>query len=154
VALVKYLKLENIHAHCRIETKEALLDYLSWLGSASGIPVPQKELKKKLLEREMTMSTGIGNGVGIPHSLIPGIDGLQAFVITLQDPIPYESIDEQPVFVVVGLFGSPSSPKLSLRTLATLGRIFRDTGFIQSLWKAKDPETIYQMLSDKEHQKY
>ncbi len=154
MALVKHLKIENIHTRCRIKTKEALLDYLAWLAAASGIPVPQEELKNNLLEREKTMSTGIGNGVCIPHSLVPGIDGLQAFVITLQDPIPYDSIDEKPVFVVVGLFGNPAGPKLSLRTLATLGRIFRDAEFVSSLWEAQDPEEIYQMLSDKEHQKY
>ncbi len=154
MALVKHLKIENIHARCRIETKEALLDYLAWLAAASGIPVPQKELKNKLLEREKTMSTGIGNGVCIPHSLVSGIDGLQAFVITLQEPIQYDSIDGEPVLVVVGLFGTPAGPKLSLRTLATLGRIFRDTEFAQVLWEAREPETIYQLLSDKEHEKY
>ena len=149
----RYLKPENIRIHCPLQSKEALLEFLSVMAAESGLEIPQKTLQKNLLERERTMSTGIGNAVGVPHTLVDGIQGLHAFVITLKDPIPYESIDRKPVCVVFGLFGTPDSPNLSLGALATLGRILRDPAFVQSLWHAGNREEIYRLLSEKEEKK-
>ena len=119
----------------------------------SGIGLDQAVLKMKLIERERTMSTGIGNGVGVPHTLVEGVQGLHAFVLTLQDPIPFDSVDRKPVVVVIGLFGDPERPNLSLGALATLGRVLRDESFIDSLWKARDSEDVFRLFEDKELKK-
>lgn len=153
MAFVRYLKPENIQIHCPLQTKEALLEFLSVMAAESGIEVSQKTLQDKLLEREQTMSTGIGNAVGVPHTLVDGIQDLHAFVITLKDPIPYESIDRKPVCVVFGLFGTPDRPNVSLGALATLGRILRDESFVHALWRAKNREEIFRLLSEKETKK-
>ncbi len=119
----------------------------------SGIGIPQETLREKLFEREQTMSTGIGNAVGVPHTLVEGIQGLHAYVVTLEEPIPFDAVDREPVIVVIGLFGDPDTPNLSLGALATLGRILRDERFVQSLWKARTKEEVYRLLSEKEEKK-
>jgi mannitol/fructose-specific phosphotransferase system IIA component (Ntr-type) len=119
----------------------------------SGIGIPQETLREKLFEREQTMSTGIGNAVGVPHTLVEGITGLHAYVVTLEKPISFDAVDSEPVVVVIGLFGDPETPNLSLGALATLGRILRDERFVQSLWKAPTKEEVYRLLSEKEQKK-
>jgi nitrogen PTS system EIIA component len=153
LALVRYLNPENIHIHCPLETKDAVLERLSRIAVQSGLGLPEKKLRKGVVERERTMSTGIGNAVGVPHALVEGIEGLHAYVITLEKPIPFDSVDGKPVTVVIGLFGDPGVPSLSLGALATLGRMVRDEGFVQSLWKALTREEVYRLLSEREEKK-
>lgn len=153
MAFVKYLSIENIRVRCQIATKEALFDFLAVVAAESDLPVSQTVLREKLFERELTMSTGIGNGVCVPHTMLEGVEGLHAFVITLKEAIPFESVDNKPVNVVIGLFGNPDSPHSSLGALATLGRMLRDEGFVRSLGKAQTPADIFNLLSEKEQNK-
>ncbi len=150
LALVRYLNPEHIYLRCPLETKEEVLEWLSMVVSESGIGIPRETLRDKLFERELTMSTGIGNAVCVPHTLLEGIQGLHAYVATLERPVPFESVDQKPVLVVIGLFGDSDRPNLSLGALATLGRILRDERFVQSLWKARSKEEVYRLLSDRE----
>jgi PTS system nitrogen regulatory IIA component len=153
LGLVRYLNPENVYIHCPLETKEAVLEWLSLVAAESGLGIPQETLREMLFEREQTMSTGIGNAVGVPHTLVEGISGLHAYVITLKEPIPFDSVDRRPVSVVIGLFGDPERPNLSLGALATLGRILRDERFVHSLWRARTKEEVYRLLSEKEQKK-
>ena len=153
MALLRYLKPEHIYIRCPLETKDGVLDWLSMVVAKSGIGVAQETLREGLFEREQTMSTGIGNAVGVPHTLVEGIQGLHAYVITLKEPIPFDAVDGKPVVVIIGLFGDPDTPNLSLGALATLGRILRDERFVQSLWKARTKEEVYRLLSEKEAKK-
>jgi mannitol/fructose-specific phosphotransferase system IIA component (Ntr-type) len=153
LALIRHLNPENIYIHCPLETKEAVLKWLSLIAAESGLGIPQETLREMLFEREQTLSTGIGNGVGVPHTLVEGISGLHAYVITLKEPISFDSVDRKPVSVVIGLFGNPARPSLSLGALATLGRILRDERFVDSLWKARTKEEVYRLLSEKEQKK-
>ena len=153
MALVRYLKPENIYIRCPLETKDAVLEWLSMVVAESGIGIPRETLREKLFEREQTMSTGIGNAVGVPHTLVEGIKGLHAYVLTLEEPIPFDAVDRKPVVVVIGLFGDPDTPNLSLGALATLGRILRDEHFVKSLWKAGSKEEVYRLLCEKEEKK-
>ena len=123
------------------------------LAAESGLGISKSILKEKLIEREKTMSTGVGNNVGVPHAMVEGIKGLHAFVVTLASPIPYDALDKKPVNVVIGLFGEPDRPQLSLATLATLGRMLRDKKFVHSLWAAQNPTEVYRLLKDKEEKK-
>jgi PTS system nitrogen regulatory IIA component len=153
LALLRYLKPEHIYIQCPLETKDGVLDWLSMVVAESGIGIPQETLREELFEREQTMSTGIGNAVGVPHTLVEGIQGLHAYVVTLKEPVPFDAVDSKPVVVIIGLFGDPDTPNLSLGALATLGRILRDERFVQSLWKARTKEEVYRLLSEKETKK-
>ncbi len=153
MALVRYLKPDNIYIRCPLDSKDGVLEWLSLVVAESGIGIPQETLREKLFEREQTMSTGIGNAGGVPHTLVEGIQGLHAYVVTLEEPIPFDAVDRKPVVVVIGLFGDPDTPNLSLGALATLGRILRDERFVQSLWKARTKEEVYRLLSEKEENK-
>jgi PTS system nitrogen regulatory IIA component len=153
LALLRYLKPEHIYIRCPLETKDEVLDWLSMVVAESGIGIAQETLRQNLFEREQTMSTGIGNAVGVPHTLVEGIQGLHAYVVTLDRPIPFDAVDGKPVMVVIGLFGDPQTPNLSLGALATLGRILRDERFVQSLWKAHTKEEAYRLLSEREEKK-
>jgi PTS system nitrogen regulatory IIA component len=151
--LLRYLKPEHIYIRCPLDTKDGVLDWLSMVVAESGIGIAQEKLRENLFEREQTMSTGIGNAVGVPHTLVEGIKGLHAYVITLEQPIPFDAVDGKPVTVVIGLFGDLETPNLSLGALATLGRILRDERFVLSLWEAHTKEEVYRLLAEREEKK-
>ena len=153
MAFVPFLKKENIRIHASAKNKEDLLELLARFAAESDLGVSQEVLLRKLREREQTMSTGIGNAVGVPHTMLEGIPELQAFLITLKDPIPFNAVDEKPVCVVIGIFSDPQRPGTSLSALATLGRMLRDERFVRSLWEAGTREDLYRLLEEKEANK-
>jgi len=153
LAFIRFLKREHVRVQVEAKSKDDLLAVLSSLAGESGLGGGREVLYRKLLERERTMSTGIGNGVAVPHTLLEGIQELQAWVLTLRQPIAFDAVDGQPVAVVFGLFGDPAHPDVSLGTLATLGRILRDEPFVRSLREAKDRDEVYRLLEEKEVQK-
>jgi len=150
LAFFPFLNQENIRIHASVKNKEELLEYLSRLAADSDLGISQEIFLRNLREREQTMSTGIGNAVGVPHTLLEGIPELHAFIITLKDPIPFDAVDGKPVGVIIGMFGNPARPDKSLSALATLGRMLRDKHFVQSLWNAQTGEEVYRLLEEKE----
>jgi len=108
---------------------QAVVNHLAFLSSDS-----RQELFKKLVAREKLLSTGIGNGIAIPHPREPLSSPPDAPVITtcfLKTPIDYNAIDDQPVFVLFLLI-SPTV-KMHLHMLSRLSYCIRDQNFVDFL---------------------
>lgn len=127
-------------------------DVASVLGSAAGL-IPnlsrnaQEHLQAKLLEREDLASTGIGKGVAIPHprSPLPELPGV-SLVSTcfLEQPIPYDAIDDQPVFVLFILLCP--AVKHHLHLLSRLSFCVRDDAFVEFLKSGPDAAGFYSQI--------
>jgi len=153
VGLIEHLDADRIHLGLDVANKDDLFSALAELAHNQGVGASSKLVERKLREREDTMSTGIGGGVGIPHALMEGLDSLQAFLVILDHPIPYDSIDGVDVSLIVLLFGNPDDPGTSLRALAVLGRIMRDPGFVEALVHADRPEAVLDMVKAREERR-
>ncbi|MEZ4603743.1 MAG: PTS sugar transporter subunit IIA [Desulfobacterales bacterium] len=83
--------------------KSSVLKYIATACARNGLVSSPEILHKGLLQREQTMSTGVGNGIGFPHTANPEAREAGVVLIRLATPIAFESLDNQPVDIVLGM---------------------------------------------------
>jgi len=119
--------------------REALVELVSVLEAAHGFN-SQGEILDRVLRREAMMTTGIGNGLAIPHGKARSIDRMAAAVAVVPEGIEFESEDHQPVYLIV-LFVSPEhATTLHVRALANLSRLLKEESVRTTLREAKSPD--------------
>jgi len=121
-------------------------DVLREMAAALAKVEPQIEadrLLEVLLEREALQSTGIGEGVAIPHGKLPGLDRLVASFARSPEGVEFESIDGQPTYHFFLLVVPEHSGGQYLKALARISRFFRDAAFRQRL---SDAETLQEVI--------
>lgn len=99
-----------------------------------------------LLEREKLGSTGIGNGVAIPHGKLPTLSEIVTAFGRSVPGIPFDSQDNKNAHLFFVLLAPENAASLHLKALARLSRLLKDNHFRQRLLEAKDEEEIYQAI--------
>lgn len=101
-----------------------------------------------LFAREKLGSTGLGQGVAIPHGRVKKLrDGIAAFIKT-QHPIPFDSPDSQPVNLIFVLLVPERATDVHLQLLAELAQMFSNKSFREQLQQTDDPAVIHQLFTD------
>ncbi|HEX7488077.1 MAG TPA: PTS sugar transporter subunit IIA [Anaeromyxobacteraceae bacterium] len=108
--------------------------------------VDPQRLLETLLEREKLGSTGIGDGVAIPHGKVPGLPGLMASFGRSRAGIDFKAIDGKPTHLFFTLFAPENSAGAHLKALARISRIFKNPAFRESILKAPDAAEIYRLI--------
>ena len=101
-----------------------------------------------LLKREELGSTGVGRGVATPHARIEGLDRMRGVFVRLETPVPFDSLDDQPVDLLFALL-APAEPEAAtqhLRTLAKVSRILRQGDVREQLRHAGSVDAIHALL--------
>jgi PTS system nitrogen regulatory IIA component len=101
----------------------------------------------KLFIRERLGSTGLGQGVAIPHSRITGLTEAAGAFIRLATPIPFDAADGRPVNLVFVLLVPAEANDTHLQLLSELARMFSDRAFREQLFAAPDAEALYALLT-------
>jgi fructose PTS system EIIBC or EIIC component len=112
-----------------------------------GDPADRALLKAALLAREAAGSTGIGNGVAIPHARSPKISAPLLAAGLARRPIDFKSADGKPVFLVFLLAVPDAAPSSHLKVLAGLSRLASDKKLLPLLKKAAYPDEFYNLLA-------
>lgn len=123
---------------------EALRALSRLLGGA--VAAPEEEVLTLLLEREQLQSTGIGDGVAIPHSALEHADAQAAALLLFPKGIDFDAIDGRPVHIVFGVVGPKRATGEHLRTLARISRLLRDAATRQELANVQSAEAAYQLI--------
>lgn len=97
--------------------------------------------------REMLGSTGLGNGIAIPHGKFVGLPGVAAVFARLDPPIDFEAVDDQPVDLVVMLLAPIGAGADHLKALARIARILRTDTVVARLRRSSDAREIYEILT-------
>jgi PTS system nitrogen regulatory IIA component len=126
--------------------KHALLE-LAALAEAFT-DVPQRLILDRLIEREKLGSTGIGNGVAIPHAKFAEIARPWGFFARLENPIDFAAIDEQPVDLMFLLLTPAGAGAEHLKVLARISRLLRHQSACEKLRGALDAAAIYTILTE------
>ena len=105
---------------------------------------------KAILKRELLGSTGIGRGVAIPHAKQAGIDRLIGTLAISKAGVPFDSLDGEPVFVLVMLISPQDRPGDHLRALENVSRCLRDDSFVKALRQAQTRDDIWKILGEQE----
>src|ERR1700722_11071511 len=100
-----------------------------------------------LLQREKLGSTGVGNGIAIPHGKLPKLEKLFGLFARLERPIDFEAMDGQPVDLVLLLLAPEGASADHLKALARISRLLRDHHVAKKLRASRDAQAIYSVLA-------
>ena len=130
----------------RVPKKDKLLKELAH-RAAMQVHVPEAEIVAELLKREELGSTGMGNGVAIPHARFQLLTKPFGIFARLKQPIDFQAIDGQPVDIVFVLLLPTVSEGEQLGALACVARKLRESGELAKLRKAKNASELHAALT-------
>src|SRR5919109_647527 len=107
-------------------------------------------LTEVLLEREKLGSTGIGEGVAIPHGKLGGVPGLLAAFGRKRAGVDFAAIDGKPTYLFFVLFAPDNSAGLHLKALARISRLFKQPQFRQAILGAEGGAGIFRLISEED----
>ena len=128
-------------------------EVLEQLSSRLAEAVPDLEaerLLEVLLERENLQSTGIGDGVAIPHGKMPGLSHLVASFARSREGVDFESIDGQNTHLFFLLVVPEHSGGQHLKALARISRFFRDASFRKALAEAESLDEVFRAIEEED----
>ncbi len=131
-------------------TKTDILAELAGSLSATESALDRDGLLTVLCEREALQSTGIGEGVAIPHGKVQGLDRLVATFARSKGGVDFESIDGQPTQLFFLLVVPEQSGGQHLKALARISRFFRDASFREKLLSATDLDEIFRAIEEED----
>lgn len=103
-----------------------------------------------LLDRERLGSTGVGEGVAIPHGKMPDMEGLVACFGRSSRGVPFEAVDDRPVFLFFLLFAPENSAGVHLKALAKISRLLKRPSVREELMCATGRDDVYAILTQEE----
>ena len=114
---------------------------------ANGLDVAVRDIVSAAVERERLGSTGVGNGVALPHARIDGIDQVMVGFARLTDPLDFDSVDNRPVDLVAFLLAPSDAAGAHLRALARVSRQLRREEKRAKLRAAPDAQSLFTLLT-------
>ncbi|MCR9070664.1 MAG: PTS IIA-like nitrogen regulatory protein PtsN [Alphaproteobacteria bacterium] len=140
------ISTDGIIPNLRVTSKKQLLQELARKASAlTG--VESREVFEVLLERERLGTTGVGHGIAIPHGKLPTLDKLYVVFARLDKPVDFDSIDDEPVDLVVLLLAPEAAGADHLKALARVSRLLRDRTVCTKLRGCESTDAIYALFS-------
>lgn len=141
---------DAILADLQVESKAGAIRAMVESLKNSGAIKPEDEssIVDAVLKREELGSTGIGNGVAVPHTKHPSVDKLIATVALAKSGIDFASLDGEDVFILFLLVSPPDRPGDHLRGLENISRHLRNQNFCSFLKQAKTGEEVVELLNE------
>jgi mannitol/fructose-specific phosphotransferase system IIA component (Ntr-type) len=150
--LSEILKPENIKIPLEAKTKnEAIAELVSLLAANGEVKEPKKVLDS-VLDREATRTTGIGNGLAIPHGKCNGTDHLVMAIGKPATPIDFQAIDGRPVNIIWLLNSPPDKTGPHIHALARISRLMTIEKFRLALTTAKTGQEMWDIIAEQESQ--
>lgn len=131
----------------RTNSKKQLLQLLAE-KAASITGIPEREIFDTILQRERLGSTGVGNGIAIPHGKLAAVRRITGVFARLETPVDFEALDDQPVDLVFLLLAPEGAGADHLKALSRIARVLRDGDVVNKIRGTTDAAAIHAMLSD------
>ncbi len=129
--------------------KAAVLQILAAM-LASGAQVEPDAVERVLLEREQLHSTGIGEGVAIPHGALPQLETQYAGLLIVPEGLDFAAIDGHKVNILFAVIGPKRATGEHLKTLARVSRLLRNRAFRDRIVAASGPDEVYSLIATEE----
>ncbi len=137
----------SIVANLHVTSKKQALQELA-KRAAELTAHPEQAIFEVLIERERLGTTGVGNGIAIPHGKLPDLDRLYSLFARLETPIDFDAIDEQPVDLICVLLAPETAGADHLKALARVSRLLRDRAVCEKLRGTDGAEEIHALLTE------
>ena len=148
--LTDILRPQNIKIPLKAANKtEAITELVDVLAQSGDVSDPKRVLES-VLERESTRTTGIGNGLAIPHGKTTGTNDLVMAIGRCETPVDFQSIDGRPVSLIWLLSSPPDKTGPHIHALARISRLMTIDKFRQALLAAKDPQEMFDTIVKQE----
>lgn len=146
--LKDFLTIERVIPELAASSKKEILAELSRELRESDPEEFRQKILEALEERECLGSTGVGEGVAIPHAKIFGLDSIRIVFGRSPRGVDFDSIDQAPVFLFFCLIAPEQSQGLHLKLLARISRILQDPIRRRKLMVARDREELFRLLTE------
>lgn len=147
MSLIDLLTPAAVIAPLKAGNKKHALQELA-LHAAQITSLPEREIFETLLQRERLGSTGIGDGIAIPHGRSSGINRLCGLFARFDKPIDFEALDGQPVDIAFVLLAPEGAGADHLKALARVARALRNGSIMTRVRSAYDASAIYAILTE------
>ena len=136
---------DAVLAGLKAQSKKLLLQELA-ARAALQTRLPEKRIFETLIERERLGTTGVGQGIAIPHGRMAEVTQITGVFAKLENAIDYEAVDSQPVDLVFMLLAPENAGADHLKALARVSRLLRDKLVCDKLRATKSSEALYAIL--------
>ncbi len=138
---------QSVLANAKAQNKKQLLLELSQ-ALAARTAIDHRIIFETLMTREKLGSTGIGQGIAIPHGKVPTLSRVHGLFARLAAPIEFDSVDGQPVDLVFVLLAPEHAGADHLKALAKISRLLRDPAVVAKLRGTDEAESLYAILTE------
>ena len=146
---LEFLSPDSVIPALRARVKKQVLQDIAAQAARHLPGLDEREIFETLLQRERLGSTGIGDGVAIPHGKLARLDRLFGLMARLERPVDFEALDGQPVDVVFLLLAPENAGADHLKALAQVARILREPGILERIRSARDGSALYALLTNR-----
>ena len=126
--------------------KQALQDLAKKAAEITG--EHERAVFEVLMERERLGTTGVGNGIAIPHGKIASLGRLYGVFARIEEPVDFQAIDDQPVDLVFLLLAPEDAGADHLKALARVSRLLRDAATCEKLRGTDNGDALYALLTE------
>jgi PTS system nitrogen regulatory IIA component len=148
--VLDFLNMNSVNVQMESPSKaEAIADLCRLLESQKRIKNADSVIKS-LMDREKLGSTGIGQGIAIPHGKSDSVDEVVAALGISRKGIEFDALDGEPVHLIFLLVAPHDSGGLHLKALARISRLLKDKFFRQALREAKSIEEIQKIIKEED----
>jgi nitrogen PTS system EIIA component len=141
-----FLSPNQVMVDVKATDKNRLLEQLS-MEAAAEAGLPAEEVVREIAKREELGSTGVGNGVALPHARLPSLKVPFALLARLRHPIDFDAIDGEKVDIVVLLLLPETGNGAKGNALACVARALRDAETLRQIRSARDRETLFKVVA-------
>lgn len=134
----------------RETTKEAAIDEMIRSLHKNGVVQDAEQFKEAILNREAQSSTGLGDGIAMPHAKTKAVNEPAVLFAKSTKGVEYESLDGQPAYLFFMIAVPEGANDTHLQTLASLSKLLIDPDFVQQLKQANSPDEVHQLFNQSE----
>ena len=147
--LKPYLSVERIHIGKEFASKKRLLEFLAEQLSETNNAKQQKRTFQALIERERLGSTGMGNGIAIPHGRCKHAENASLCIVTLTEGVDYDSADDISVNLVFGLITPEDANEEHLKLLSYIAQPLSQDNIKAELLKLRNQDDLLNFINKK-----
>jgi len=140
------IEVSAIMPALKVNSKKQVLQVLSE-RAAQLTGLPERLVFDTVQQREKLGSTGVGNGIAIPHGKIPGVKRILGVFARLEAPVDFEALDDQPVDLIFLLLAPEGAGADHLKALSRIARALRDSDTVTKIRGTTDAAAIHAFLS-------
>ncbi|MDG2053772.1 MAG: PTS sugar transporter subunit IIA [Phycisphaerales bacterium] len=142
------ISADTIKAPLEAEDRQGVINELVDLVTSVHVSLDGEAIKAAVWEREQQRSTGIGEGLAIPHGRIAGIDRLFMAIGRPIKPVDFEAPDQHPVELVILLLSPPDNTHDHIQALGKISRKMSDSVFRNRAYTAQDSDELHALFSE------